>query len=111
MNKNLNQRTPGEELWLWRLRENLKQATAARKLNCGRTTYWKYETDRLEWKWSKPWSRPSVAALLSLARRRAGWGLYGTAARVGVSQVTLLEWEREAHPTLITWWLNRGWAF
>lgn len=114
INKNLRERTPGEDLWLWRKHCGLSQARAAAKLGVGRTTYWTYETDQQLGPERPPTYRLSHAApadLLRLARRRNGRTLLETARRVGCSHVTLLAREAAGDPALVAWWESRGYSF
>jgi transcriptional regulator with XRE-family HTH domain len=112
-NKDLTDQTFGEQLWLWRRREGFKQTTAAARLGMGRTTYWKHETDQVEFELPRWWRDPpqTVGELCALARRRTGWSLRKTAAKVGVSHVILLRREACGHLDLRAFWEARGFQF
>lgn len=117
MNYDLNVRTRGEELWLWRRSRGLTAATGAERVGVGRTTMWKMEADQMSAPIQHPrWGlarvrRPPLCLLLALARRRAGLGLYRTAKRAGISHVSLLERERSGSPELVTFWKDWGFSF
>jgi Helix-turn-helix len=114
MNRNLIERTPSEELWLWRRSRGLSQRAAAARLGVGRGRLSRAErSDVLEATRIRPpesFDVP-VALLLVLARRRYGKGLRGTADAAGLSHRTLLVWEARADEALIGWWQRRGFTF
>jgi DNA-binding XRE family transcriptional regulator len=110
VNKNLRILSPGEQLWAWRRAAGHSQAVAAGLLGVCRTTLWRAEADvATAVQGIPPVSAAGVA--LPLARRRQGWGLEGTACRVGVSHVTLLRMEREGDRRLREFWVGRGFIF
>lgn len=112
MNKDLRRRTPAEDIWLWRRGSGRTQTEMAALWNCGRTTFWKYESGLLELPPTyRGHSRPGIRELLPLARRRAGLTTAALAGRLGISRVTLAAWEREVDSRLVAWWLKRGWTF
>lgn len=114
MNKDLTTLTAGERLWLWRRQEGLTGHEAAAFLGVGRGLYWEAEAGRRPLptgvRTPSP-GRPSVEDLLALARRRAGWGLLGTARKAKITHPTLLAWERTGAQNLLIWWENRGFTF
>lgn len=112
MNKDLKKRTAGEELWLYRKYKGLRQEELAVKLGIGRTTYWKIETDQIEFEVPSHYSVvPSLSQQLALARRRAGWSLRRTAAKMGISHVSFLKREQNGSLNLMVWWRTRGFFF
>jgi len=113
-NKDLTDQTFGEQLWLWRRREGIKQVHAAARFGLGRTSYWLRETDQIEFELPRWWRygvEPSVGDLCALARRRTGLSLRRTAARMGISHVILLRREAASHPDLRAFWEGRGFRF
>lgn len=112
MNKDLTTHTPGERLWLWRKQENVTGHEAAANLGVGRNAFWDAEKGRRALPAQVPRIRAlTLPLLLQLARKRAGWGLAGTARRLKVTHPTLLDWEREGLPELQAWWERRGFIF
>lgn len=112
MNRDLRERTRGEELWLWRRSLGLTTAEAAGRLGIGRTTYWTCERgDAVPPAGWRALKRPAPALLLGLARRRSGWTLQEVARRAGTSHVTLILREKEGDSGLIAWWERRDFIF
>lgn len=111
--RDLTKRTVAEELWLSRRSSGLTGRQMATRLGLTHNRYWNIEGGRVEPKKLKvkPVARPELPLLLSLARKRSGMGLWETAEKVGVSHVTLLEWERTADERLIAFWEKRGFTF
>lgn len=116
ISKDLGRRTPGEELWLARKATGLTSYEAASRAGVGRNAYREAELDRNPG--PTPFktgllkvSRPSLALLLALARRRSGYGLAKIVRAAGRSKVTLLAWERAGDPRLVSFWEGRGFNF
>lgn len=110
----LRRRTKGEDLWLWRRCERLTQRAAAGVLGVGRVTLQGMEADALHGAPDHAWrqvSRPSKTLLLALARRRSRLSLSRISSLVGASHVTVLRWEDEGDPRLVTFWEGRGFIF
>lgn len=103
-------RTRGEQLWLWRRRFKLTQASAARSLLISEYIYHESENDR-SGKAPARSIRPTPGELCALARRRHGLGLLGTARLLGLTHVTMLARERRCDPSLITSWQKLGYEF
>ena len=117
-NKDLTDWSIGEALWLLRQRLGLAQEDAARRIaGVCVDLYIHMEHDRREPspKARVALGRPSGSApmthLLRLARRRAGYGLRGTARRVKASHRTVLKWEEAADQRLVLFWVGRGYRF
>lgn len=112
----LGTRTPGEELWLARKAAGLTSYEAAARAGVGRGRYRDAERDRnpaldpLKTGLRRV-SRPSLALLLALARRRSGLGLNLVAELVGVSKVTLHAREGRVDAGLRAFWEGRGFWF
>lgn len=125
--RDLNRRTPGEELWLWRRRQlsasprrttgrpgsGMSQAEAAAHLGVPVTKYHDAETDKaperevrllLALAGAETGSEPSRGELCALARRRSGMTLLVAAQSVDVSRVTYLELERSGAPDVVDLW-------
>lgn len=116
ISKDLTVRTPGEALWLARKAAGVTAYQAAARAGVGRNAYRDAERDRLGAVGPlktdlPPVSKPGLAALLALARRRSGLGLDGVAARVKASRVTVMAWERAGEPFLKLFWELRGFRF
>lgn len=114
--KDLSRRTPGEELWLARKAAGKTSCEAAALAGVGRNAYREAELDRnpgpAPFKTGlRRVSRPSLPALLALARRRSGFGLEGLVAHVRASRVTVLAWERAGEARLVSFWEGRGFRF
>lgn len=108
-NKNLGERTYGEQLWLWRRQKRYTQAEAAKTLGVSEYAYNRSETDRDEAMWaSRIVIKPSPGDLCALARRRHGLCLRTTAADLGLTPPTLLKRERLSKPSLIAAWQRLG---
>lgn len=116
MNKDLEVRTPGEEVACWRRWKGYREEEACMILGLGRTRLQAAVRDH------RPLSRrvqptfsargeARTAVLLWLARRRTGLGMHATAALVGCCHVTLLKREAEADPALKKFWEGRGFTF
>jgi len=111
INKDLTTWTPGERLWLWRRARGLTGRQAAARLGLGRNAFWAMEGGQRPPVPKANGVAPNLPLLLQLARRRAGAGLRGTAARLGVTHPTLLAMERAGAPRLQEWWEKRGFVF
>ncbi len=112
--RDLGKRTPGEELWCRRRWTGLTGLQAAEVLGVGRTALWLAEQDAGTAEAYLLRMRHAVIRLpqlLALARRRQGWGLLGTAKRVGVSHTTLLIREKAGDPGLMEFWVGEGFTF
>jgi DNA-binding transcriptional regulator YiaG len=118
--KDLSDRTPGEELWLRRRLLGFSQEEAALVLGVAHSTVASWEARKgLATKAAEalgglprpPGGRATPGDLAALARRRQGWGSFGTAERVGVSRMTLFNWERASDERLVAFWEGRGFSF
>jgi DNA-binding XRE family transcriptional regulator len=114
--KYLGRRTPGEKLWLARRAAGKTSYEAAALAGVGRNAYREAERDEnpapAPLKTGlKPVSRPSLALLLALARRRSGLGLDRTAKVLSISRMTVLAAERRGDPALVRFWEKRGFRF
>lgn len=106
--RSLNIRTPAENLWLWRRRQDFTKAQAATALCIS-----EYRYSLLESGEGKPKRRitPTPGDLCALARRRYGLELRGTAELLKMSHVTLLAMERRSDAVLIAEWMKLGYKF
>lgn len=100
--------TEGEAIWLWRHRQGWTLKDAAEMWDINRGLLVDYEADRLE---PPHWLKrrisnivPDMPEQLRLLRRRAGFGLHGTAKKFGVSHVSLLRLERMGDQRLRRWY-------
>lgn len=114
--KDLSRRTPGEALWLARKAARKTSYEAAALAGVGRGTYREAERDENRRPTPLktglfPVSRPPLALLLALARRRSGKTLEEVAARLGVSRPTVLARERAGDGALRTYWERKGFRF
>ena len=112
----LGVRTPGERLWLARKAAGLTSYEAASLAGVGRNAY--REAERDENRREKglktglgPVSKPSLALLCALARRRSGKPLALIAGRLGISRITYLAWERAGNPRVKEFWARAGFWF
>lgn len=112
----LGRRTPGEELWLSRKAAGLTSYEAAARAGIGRNAYREAERDErpapgpLKTGFRRV-SRPPLALLLKLARRRSGAGLEKAARAVRLSRVGFLAAEAAGDDRIVALWEKRGFRF
>lgn len=115
--QNLSQRTPGEALWLARKIAGKTSYEAAAFAEVGRNIYRDAELDRLDSRRTAAIARvmgstkPSLALLLRLARRRSGKGLDAVAKALKLSRVALLAAEGRGDVRVLAYWRARGFRF
>jgi len=131
--KNLTDRSPAEELWLWRRRQlspsgrtrsrigsGMSQAEAAERLGISSQRYHDAEAGRLPGRDVRVLLMsacqgdnidPKPGELCALARRRAGWTLELARQAIGRSRVTFLELERIGSGDVINLWVREGYTF
>lgn len=133
VNHDLSQRTPSEELWLWRRRQvspsgrtrsrvgsGMSQAEAAQVLGVSSQRYHDAEAGRLPERDIRTMLadlntgeniEPTPSDLCALARRRMGWTLTVAQQALGMSRVTFLERERAGSNDIIALWQREGFRF
>lgn len=112
----LGRRTPGEELWLSRKANGLTSYEAAARAGVGRNRYRDAELGRNPGPTPlktglRRVSKPSLALLLALARRRSELGLLEIVRFLQTSRVTLHAMEGRGDPILQEFWVRRGFRF
>lgn len=108
IDRDLRRPTPAERLWLWRRTTSLTQADAAARLGVPLRRYQRAEAGENSVQVPRGAPRPTLGDLCALARRRSRLGLRAAAARLGISHVTLLAWERGSDPRLVEGWRVLG---
>lgn len=108
------QLTKGERFWLMRRRTQMRTDKAARNYKCteDRICGWEAGKDSAGCPDVVLAPKLTIGESLSIARRRKGWTLHATAAKMKTSHVTLIKWEGDRNSTqdrAVAFWDRKGW--